>query len=108
MSSHLVVAGVAGAHELGVAHKRRVGLERILIKMERKVVERLPGEVVIGENFGGIDGVLRGVVLGVNLVVDDALRHRRRRVDRPASCLGWIAAPAAVMATSRISHDWGL
>ena len=48
--------------------------------MEREMVERLAGEVVIGEDFGGVHGVLGGVVLRINFVVHDPLRHGRGRI----------------------------
>src|SRR6202041_581823 len=38
----LVVGGVAAALDLGLMHPRGFWLKRILIKMEREVVERLP------------------------------------------------------------------
>ena len=103
----LVIADVAAAHELGVADERGIGLEGILIQVERKMVERLPGKVVIGQNFGRIHGVLGNVILGVDLIMHHALRHRRRRIDRQrrvwdGRCSGGRDG------TSRISHDWGL
>ena len=41
--------------------------------MEREVVERLPGQIVVGEDLGGVDGVLGRVIPGVDLVVHHAL-----------------------------------
>ena len=40
------------------------------------MVERLPGDVVVGEHFSGIDGVLGGIIFGIDLVVHHTLRHR--------------------------------
>ena len=48
--------------------------------MKREVIERLAGQVVVGEHFGGVDDVLAGVVLRVDLVMDDALRQGRREL----------------------------
>ncbi len=77
----LVVAGIAAAVALGLAHPGGVWLKGILVKMEREVVERLAGEIVVGQDLRGIDGVRGRVIFGVDLVVNDALRHGRRRID---------------------------
>ena len=76
-----VIARVAAAFDLGFPHPGGLRLKGVLIKMEREVVERLPSQVVVGEHLGRVDGVLGSVILGIDLVVDDALRHRRCRID---------------------------
>src|SRR5690348_4807278 len=81
----MIVGSISTAVAFGFADPSGVGLKCILIEMEREVVEGLAGEVVIGQDLVGIDRVLRGVVLGVDLVVDDALGHGRGRVDRQSS-----------------------
>src|ERR1700756_3960715 len=50
--------------------------------MKREGVERLAGEVVIGERLAGFDGVFRRIVLGVDVVGDDALRERAGHLGR--------------------------
>ena len=46
-----------GCLGFGFAYPGGFGLKRILIKMERKVIEGLAGQIVIGEYLGGVDGV---------------------------------------------------
>ena len=57
-------------------YPRRFRLESVQIKMERKAIQRLNGQVVISERLCGIDGVLVRVVFGVDDVGDYALRQR--------------------------------
>ena len=49
--------------------------------MEREVVEGLASQIVVGQSFGCIDEVFAGVILGIDLVVHDALRHGLVGVD---------------------------
>ena len=46
------------------------------------MVERLAGHVMVGEDFVGVDGVRGSVILRIDLVVNDPLRHGRGPVDR--------------------------
>src|ERR1700756_4045375 len=50
--------------------------------MERECVERLAGEVAIVKRLAGFDRVLGGIVLGVDVVGDDALRKRAGHLGR--------------------------
>jgi hypothetical protein len=68
-----LIASIAAAHQFGIAHKCGLRLKCVLIKMEREVVKRLSGEVVVGQDLGRVHRVLDRVILGFDRVVHDAL-----------------------------------
>src|ERR1035438_2768893 len=63
----------------GMTHPSGFRLERIEIEVKGKTVERLAGQVAIGQRLGGINGVLRRIVLRIDLVGHDPLRQRPRK-----------------------------
>jgi hypothetical protein len=65
-----VVADAAA--EVGFAGEGGLGTEGVEVEMEGEGVERLAGEVFVGEGLGGVQGFVVGVEPGVDGVGGDA------------------------------------
>ncbi len=65
---------IASSLTFPFAHPGRCRLKRIQIKMERKCIQRLPGEVVVSQRFSGIESMSLSIVLRVHVVSHYSLR----------------------------------